>query len=135
LDNLTNPLDIDRARPESVSFDLSVLEESMDTEKKPDERTHQPKANISDTVGDLVIGAATVLANTAATAVVNRVKKASKKTAPSAVKKAKRAARTATQTTKKARAAKKAAKKTVKKSATKKRAALKKKKSARNSKR
>ena len=44
----------------------------MDTEKKPNE-------NVGDMVGDLVVSGATMLANTAAKAVVSRVKKAAAK--------------------------------------------------------
>jgi len=47
----------------------------MDTEKKPGERTDQPKPEIGEVVGDLVVSTATVLANSAAKAVVNRFKK------------------------------------------------------------
>ena len=52
----------------------------MDTEKKPEgEATNQ---NIGDMVGDLVVSGATMLANTAAKAVVGRIKKAAAKSAP-----------------------------------------------------
>ena len=47
----------------------------MDTEKKPEEA--QP---VADAVGDIVISAATLLAHSAAQAVVGRVKRAAKKT-------------------------------------------------------
>src|SRR3954454_21620831 len=90
----------------------------MDTEKKPDgETTDQPKPSISDVVGDLVVSGATVLANTAAKAVVGQVKKAAAKSAPvkavaKAVKKAKKSAAGAKASkTKKAKKARKAAKK------------------------
>ena len=90
----------------------------MDTDKKPDgETTDQPKPSIGDAVGDLIVSGATVLANTAAKAVVNRVKKAAATSAPvkavaKAVKKAKKsAAGIKAAKTKKAKKAKKAAKK------------------------
>src|SRR3978361_169391 len=98
----------------------------MDTEKKPDgETTDQPKQSISDVVGDLVVSGATVLANTAAKAVVGRVTKAAAKSAPvkriaKAGKKARKsAAGVKAAETKKAKKAKKA-KKTAKKSKAKK---------------
>ena len=61
----------------------------MDTEKKPDEqKTDQPKQNIGEIVGDLVVSGATLLAHSAAETVVKRVKKAAAKLAPiEAVKK------------------------------------------------
>ena len=48
----------------------------MDTEKKPGEQTGQPKPEIGEMVGDLVVSSATILANSAAKAVVSRFKKA-----------------------------------------------------------
>lgn len=49
----------------------------MDTEKKSGEqRTDQPKPDIGEIVGDLVVSGATILAHSAAEAVVKRVKKA-----------------------------------------------------------
>ena len=75
----------------------SDIEVVMDTEKKPSGRTDQPKPEIGEVVGDLVVSTATVLANSAATAVVNRFKKAAAKSAPAkavsrVVKKAKKSA-------------------------------------------
>lgn len=102
---------------------------NMETEKKPNEpdadqpKPEQPNQNIGDIVGDLVVSGATMLANTAAKAVVNRVKKAAGKTKPinavaKAVKKAKTSAAAPKAT--KGKKAKKALKKTGKKSAGKK---------------
>jgi predicted nuclease with TOPRIM domain len=51
----------------------------MDTEKKPDETTEKPKQGMADAIGDLIVSGATVLAHSAAEAVVGRVKKAAKK--------------------------------------------------------
>src|SRR3954451_22291670 len=108
-----------RQRPQSnrISSRL-ILEDAMDTEKKPDgATTDQPNPSIGDVVGNLVVSGATVLANTAAKAVVGRVKKAAAKSAPvkavtKAVKKAKQSAAGAKAAkTKKANKAKKAAKK------------------------
>ena len=67
----------------------------MDTEKKPDENTEKPKQDMGEVMSDLIVNGATVLAHTAAEAVVGRVKKAAAKTAPvkavaKAVKKAKK---------------------------------------------
>ena len=68
----------------------------MDTEKKQsDEPAEQAKQNIGDLVGELVVSGATVLANSAAKAVVSRVKKAAAKSPPAkamakAVKKARK---------------------------------------------
>jgi hypothetical protein len=56
----------------------------MDRDKSETETTEQPKKTeqpISDIVGDLVVSAATVIAHSAAEAVVGRVKKAAKKSA------------------------------------------------------
>jgi hypothetical protein len=114
----------------------------MDNEKKPGEQASPSKADIGDMVGDLVIGTATAIAHSAATAVVDRVKKASKRRAPAAIRKAKTAAKKAvTPKAKKAvkkavrKAAKKAAKKAVKKSAVKRKTGGKKKKASRKAKR
>ncbi len=88
----------------------------MDTEKKPEAEEGKP-ATVADTVGDLVVSAATVLAHTAAEAVVGRVKKAAAKTKPvraveQAAKKAKKAApKTKKAAPKKAKKASKKAKK------------------------
>jgi hypothetical protein len=57
------------------------MENDMDTEKKPEE-PEKSKQNVGDIVGDLVVSGATVLANTAAKAVVSRVKKAAAKSKP-----------------------------------------------------
>ena len=55
----------------------------MDTEKKPNEpAVDEPKKDIGEMVGDLVVSGATVLAHSAAEAVVKRVRKAAAKTAP-----------------------------------------------------
>jgi hypothetical protein len=54
----------------------------MDTEKKPDENTEKPKQDMGEVISDLIVSGATVLAHTAAEAVVGRVKKAAAKTAP-----------------------------------------------------
>ena len=56
----------------------------MDRDKSETEKTEQSKKTeqpISDIVGDLVVSAATVIAHSAAEAVVGRVKKAAKKSA------------------------------------------------------
>ena len=72
----------------------------MDNEKKPDvQKTEEPKKDIGEVVGDLVVGGVTVLAHSAAEAVVNRVRKAAAKTASGkavtkVVKKAKKSAAT-----------------------------------------
>lgn len=107
------------------------LEDAMDTEKTP-AATGQP--NLADAVGDLVVSGATMLANTAAKAVVGRIKKAAAKSAPvkavaKAAKKAKRSVAGAKAAN--TRKAKKTAKKSAgKKSAGKKSAGKKAKKSA-----
>jgi hypothetical protein len=55
----------------------------VDTEKKPDEqKTDQPKQDIGEIVGDLVVSGATLLAHSVAETVVKRVKKAAAKLAP-----------------------------------------------------
>ena len=51
----------------------------MDTEK-PEKSADQPKQDIGEIVGDLIVSGATVLANTAGKAVVKRVRKAAAKT-------------------------------------------------------
>jgi hypothetical protein len=53
----------------------------MDIEKKPGEKPEQPKQDIAQIVGDLVVSGATVLAHSAAEARVKRVRKAAAKTA------------------------------------------------------
>jgi hypothetical protein len=53
----------------------------MDIEKKPGEKPEQPKQDIAQIVGDLVVSGATVLAHSAAEAMVKRVRKAAAKTA------------------------------------------------------
>jgi hypothetical protein len=50
----------------------------MDTDKTAEPEKMQDKKPIADTVGELVVSAATVLAHSAAEAVVARVKKASR---------------------------------------------------------
>ena len=55
----------------------------MDTEKKPDEqKTDQPKQDLGEIVGDLVVSGATLLAHSVAETVVKRVKIAAAKLAP-----------------------------------------------------
>ena len=54
----------------------------MDTEKKPTEDTTPPKQDMGQIVSDLVVSGATVLAHSAAEAVVKRVRKAAAQTAP-----------------------------------------------------
>jgi hypothetical protein len=77
------------------------MESNMDTEKKPAEpEAEQPKQNVGDLVGELVVSGATMLANTAAKAVVSRVKKAAAKSGPA------KAATTVVRTAKKSIAAK-----------------------------
>ena len=76
------------------------LEDLMDTEKKPDEPSaEKPKQDVGQIVGDLVVSGATVLAHSAAEAVVKRVRKAAAKTRPvkamaKAAKKARKSAPT-----------------------------------------
>src|SRR3954466_6938691 len=98
----------------------------MDTEKKPGgETTDQPKPSIGDMVGDLVVSGATMLANTAAKAVVGRIKKAAAKSAP--VKDAAKGGKKAKRSVAGVKAANtRKAKKTAKKSAAKKAAGKKK---------
>src|SRR5258708_36500413 len=60
----------------------SDIEVVMDTEKKPGGRTDQPKPEIGEVVGDLVVSTATVLANSSAKAVATRFKKAAAKSPP-----------------------------------------------------
>jgi hypothetical protein len=109
---------VPRVPGESARLMAQFLEGVMDTEKKPDaETTDQPKPTIGDVVGDLVVSGATVLANSAAKAVVSRVKKAAATSAPvkavaKVVKKAKKsAAGVKAAKTRKAKKAKKASKK------------------------
>ena len=54
----------------------------MDTKKKPNERAAEQPNDIGEIVGDLVVGGATVLAHSAAEAVVKRVRKAAAKPLP-----------------------------------------------------
>jgi hypothetical protein len=99
----------------------------MDTEKKPDENTEKPKQDIGEVVGDLIVSGATVLAHSAAEAIVKRVRKSAAKTAPvkavaKVVKKAKKSAAPKTAKKKAKKVSKKsdnksAGKKTAKKSA------------------
>jgi len=96
----------------------------MDTEKKPED-TEKPKQDIGQIVGDLVVSGATVLAHSAAEAIVKRVRKAAGKTVPvkavaKVVKKAKRSAAVGKATATKKAKAKKAPKKSSKKSVAKK---------------
>jgi hypothetical protein len=81
----------------------------MDTEKKPDEDAKQPKQDVGQIVGDLVVSGATVLAHSAAEAVVKRVRKAAAKTTPA------KARAKVVKKAKKSTAASKAASKKVKK--------------------
>jgi hypothetical protein len=108
------------------------LENLMDTEKKPDEPSaEKPKQDVGQIVGDLVVSGATVLAHSAAEAVVKRVRKAAAKTRPvkavgKAVKKARRSApaskasknKKAKKTSNQSSATKRAGRKATKKSAT-----------------
>jgi hypothetical protein len=58
----------------------------MDTEKRPDEPAQQAKPeqpkSMGHIVGDLVVSGAAMPANTAATVVVNRAKRAARKSKP-----------------------------------------------------
>ena len=103
---------------------IIILESFMDTEKKPDENTDKPKQDMGEVISDLIVSGATVLAHTAAEAVVGRVKKAAAKTAPvkaaaKAVKKAKKSVskKKAKKAPKKSGSKKNVAKKTAKKTA------------------
>jgi|SRR4051812_34012527 hypothetical protein len=75
-----------------------MVEGPMNTEKKPDDqKSNQPKQDIRDIVGDLVVSGATLLAHSAAETVVEQIKKAAAKLAPvkadkEVVKKAKKSA-------------------------------------------
>ena len=95
----------------------------METEKKRvAQKMDQPKQDIGEIVGDLVVSGAALLAHSAAEAVVERVKQAAAKLAPveadkKVVKKAKKsAAGTKAAKVKKAKKAKKASKSGPKKS-------------------
>jgi hypothetical protein len=100
----------------------SHLESVMDNEKKPDvQKTEEPKKDIGEVVGDLIVGGVTVLAHSTAEAVVNRVRKAAAKTAPvKAVAKVVKKAKTSAAKSKAAKRKKKATKKSGTKSAGKK---------------
>ena len=68
---------------ESVKLPHQTLEGVMDTDKKLNEPADdESKKDISEIVGDLVVSGVTVLAHSAAKAVVKRVRKAAVKTAP-----------------------------------------------------
>jgi hypothetical protein len=54
----------------------------MDTEKKPETEEEKQARTVADTVGDLVVSAVTVLAHSAALAVVGSVKEAAAKPTP-----------------------------------------------------
>ena len=59
----------------------------MDTEEKSEGGdSEKPTGTLADTVGELVVSAATVLAHTAAQAVVGKVKKAAEGTDAAAIK-------------------------------------------------
>ena len=92
-----------------------IVEGFMDTEKKPNETTEKPKQDIGEVLGDIIISGATVLAHTAAEAVVGRVQKAAAKSAPvkAVAKVVKNAQKSAAP--KKAKKAKKASKKSASK--------------------
>ena len=82
----------------------------MDTEKKS-EKEKQPTQDIAAIVGDLVVSGATMLAHSAAEAVVKRVKKAAADSAPvqavaKVVKKAKKSPSGVKAATKKGKATK-----------------------------
>jgi hypothetical protein len=98
----------------------------VDTEKKPDEqKTDQPKQDIGEIVGDLVVSGATLLTHSVAETVVKRVKKAAAKLAPvEAVKKVEKKAKKSAAGTKVTKA-KKASKKSGPKKSTGKKAAKK----------
>ena len=87
----------------------------MDTEKKPDEQQRdQPKQDLGEIVGDLVVSGAILLAHSAAETMVKRVNKAAAKLAPvEAVKNVAKKAKKSAAGTKvaKARKAKRASKK------------------------
>jgi hypothetical protein len=93
----------------------------MDTEKKPGESSvGKPNQDVGQIVGELVISGATVLANTAAQAVVDRVRKAAVKSRPGeaaakVMKKAKKSA--ASKAVKNKQASKKAGAKSARKKA------------------
>lgn len=77
------PLAAASSLSESATLRHLHLEGVMDTEKKPNEpAVDEPKKDIGELVGDLVVSGATVLAHSAAEAVVKRVRKAAAKTAP-----------------------------------------------------
>jgi hypothetical protein len=77
------PLAAASSLSESATLRHHTLEGVMDTEKKPNEpAVDEPKKDIGELVGDLVVSGATVLAHSAAEAVVKRVRKAAAKTAP-----------------------------------------------------
>jgi hypothetical protein len=55
----------------------------VNTEKKPDEqKKDQPKHDLGEIVGNLVVSGAVLLAHSAAETVIKRVKKAAEKLAP-----------------------------------------------------
>jgi hypothetical protein len=95
--------------------------------EETDENTEKPKQDIGEVVGDLIVSGATVLAHSAAEAIVKRVRKSAAKTAPvkavaKVVKKAKKSAAPKTAKKKAKKVSKKsdnksAGKKTAKKSA------------------
>jgi hypothetical protein len=112
----------------SESLKLTLhMEGFMDTEKKSEDSTDQKKPDLTQVLGDLLVSGATVLAHSAAEAVVKRVRRSAAKTAPvkavaKVMKKAKSAApktakKNAKKTTKKTSVKKSAGKKTAKKSA------------------
>ena len=97
-----------------------VVEGFMDADKKPDEDAKQPKQDVGQIVGDLVVSGATVLAHSAAEAVVKRVRKAAAKSAPKAVAKVAKKAKKLTAASKaaKSKKVKKASKKSGRKKST-----------------
>ena len=111
---------------ESARLNL-IVEAPVDTEKKPDEqKTDQPKQDIGEIVGDLVVSGVTLLAHSAAETVVKRVKKAAAKLAPvEAVKKVPKKAKKSAAGTKAAKTKKAKNKKSGPKKSTGKKAAKK----------
>ena len=98
---------------ESARLNL-IVEGSSGYREEAGRKTDQPKQDLGEIVGDLVVSGATLLAHSAAETVVKRVKKAAAKLAPiEAVKKVPKKAKKSAAGTKvaKAKKAKKASKK------------------------
>ena len=128
-------------RNESASLPYHFLEGVMNTEKKPNEQAaKEPKKDVGEIVGDLVVSGATVLAHSAAEAVVKRVRKAASKTPPvkaaaKIVKKAKKSGAVSKTAKSKRKAVKKSGAKRTGKKAAKKSAKTTRKKKSQKSKR